>query len=316
MLKGTVEGRTAAVFIGDVAFDEYFRADYWPQRGDKLDVDFIEATIGGMIANAACRYAGYGAATQLVTGLNSGAASDQLVQHLRAAGVGTDHMVREPGLADSRTLVLLVEGEHTVFIPRLGDYQVTVGPALLSALQSAAFVYSTVAELTRLRGIDGRSGPRLLDAVRQGGTPIVLDLDVGSAALLGESYLPLADVVLVNELGFRRLRGDDSEEVASARLHWQGTQLVAVTRGAAGCTFFTPDERLDIEGIPVEVVDATGAGDAFGASLMYALSQGWDLHRAGTFANAVGARTVSVFGPQGGVGPADDVLAWLDAHHS
>lgn len=303
-----------AVFIGDVAFDEYFRAPYWPQMSDKLDVDFVEATIGGMIANAACRHAGYGAATQLVTGLNLGPASDRLVEHLHAAGVGTSHLVREPSLADSRTLIVLVDGEHTVFIPRLGDYQVTLGPALLETLGSARFVYSTVAELGRLRAADGSSGPHVLAPVKQAGTPIVLDLDVGSDALVDERYLGLADVVLVNELGYGRLCGGESEEATAARLHANGTELVAVTRGPAGSTLFTPGGRLDIAGVAVDAVDATGAGDAFGASLMYALSRRWDLRRAGVFANAAGARTVTIFGPQGGVGPVDDVLSFIDEH--
>lgn len=312
MLTRTDTDAGEAVFIGDVAFDEYFRAPYWPRMTDKIDVDFVEATIGGMIANAACRYAGYGAATQLVTGLNLGSASDQLVEHLHRAGVSTSHLVREPSLADSRTLIVLVDGEHTVFIPRLGDYEVSLGPALLETLGSATFVYSTVAELGRLRAADGSSGPHVLAPVRQAGTPVVLDLDVGSDALVDEDYLGLADVILVNELGYGRLCGGDSEAATAARLHANGTGLVAVTRGPAGCTLFTPEERLDIDGVAVEVIDATGAGDAFGASLMYALSRGWDLHRAGVFANAAGARTVSVFGPQGGVGPVADVLSFID----
>jgi ribokinase len=43
-----------AVFVGDVALDEYYRADYWPTIKDKAIVHALPAVPGGMIANAAC----------------------------------------------------------------------------------------------------------------------------------------------------------------------------------------------------------------------------------------------------------------------
>jgi sulfofructose kinase len=39
----------------------------------------------------------------------------------------------------------------------------------------------------------------------------------------------------------------------------------------------------------VEVVDTTGAGDAFMGGLSYGLLQNWDLKRVGSFANACAA---------------------------
>ncbi|MCX6014152.1 MAG: hypothetical protein NT020_00940 [Chloroflexales bacterium] len=49
-----------AVFVGDVALDEYYRADYWPTIQDKAIVHALPAVPGGMIANAACVAAALG----------------------------------------------------------------------------------------------------------------------------------------------------------------------------------------------------------------------------------------------------------------
>jgi len=54
------------VFIGDVALDEYYKADYWPTIKDKVLVDALTAVPGGMIANAACVAAALGMNVKLI----------------------------------------------------------------------------------------------------------------------------------------------------------------------------------------------------------------------------------------------------------
>ena len=56
-----------------------------------------------------------------------------------------------------------------------------------------------------------------------------------------------------------------------------GLQLVALTLGARGSILCTRDQRREEPGIPVEVVDSVGAGDAFTAALVTGLLQGLDL---------------------------------------
>lgn len=46
-------------------------------------------------------------------------------------------------------------------------------------------------------------------------------------------------------------------------------ELVCITKGADGCTVYSKERKTDIPGIPVEVVDTVGAGDAFSAAFIY-----------------------------------------------
>jgi ribokinase len=57
----------------------------------------------------------------------------------------------------------------------------------------------------------------------------------------------------------------------------------------------------------VEVVDTTGAGDAYVAGLAVALAEGKELVKAAQFANAVGALAVTKKGAQPGMPTREEV---------
>jgi sugar/nucleoside kinase (ribokinase family) len=62
----------------------------------------------------------------------------------------------------------------------------------------------------------------------------------------------------------------------------------------------------------VDVVDTTGAGDAFMGGLSYALLQGWDLKKVGTFANACAALCCTKVGARA-MSRRDEVIAFIKA---
>lgn len=70
-------------------------------------------------------------------------------------------------------------------------------------------------------------------------------------------------------------------------------QLVCITRAENGCLLVARDEVVDARGVPVDVVDAVGSGDAFSAALISTRLRGWTLKRTAAFANAVGALVAS-----------------------
>jgi fructokinase len=69
--------------------------------------------------------------------------------------------------------------------------------------------------------------------------------------------------------------------------------LMCITRGERGCSIWTFDEEINVPGIPVEVVDTVGAGDAFTAGLLTQMFEGKSLAQAAHFANAYAAIVAS-----------------------
>lgn len=151
-----------------------------------------------------------------------------------------------------------------------------------------------------------------MEIARDANVRVIFDLDVSPsffcAANLGTQEELTAALRLVNVLkpckaAARELTGEaDHEKIAKALLKL-GPGLVAITLGQEGCMIATPKELVHVPAFKVQVVDTTGAGDAFMGGLSYGLLQNWDLKRVGSFANAcaalcctkVGARAMSKY---------------------
>jgi len=77
-------------------------------------------------------------------------------------------------------------------------------------------------------------------------------------------------------------------------------KYIVIKKGGEGSTIFTPSECINIPVDKVKEIDATGAGDCFGAAFLYGIINNWGLKKAGEFANLVGRETVSTRGAMEG----------------
>jgi ribokinase len=71
---------------------------------------------------------------------------------------------------------------------------------------------------------------------------------------------------------------------------------VLLTRGSRGALLAQGSERIEVEPWPVDVVDSTGAGDAFSGTLAAALDAGMALPDAAHRAAAAGALACTALG--------------------
>ena len=102
-------------------------------------------------------------------------------------------------------------------------------------------------------------------------------------------------VLILNEAEARCLTQCASEgETINYLLSLADT--VALTKGERGSVVARRDEIYEIKAGTAEVVDTTGAGDAFAGGFIYGLCQGWNLKDAGELASKVAARVVSHLG--------------------
>lgn len=89
-------------------------------------------------------------------------------------------------------------------------------------------------------------------------------------------------------------------ETAAERLLARGVGEIVLKRGAAGSSHFGPAGRTDMAPLEVEEIDPTGAGDCFGATFLVCRRNGKPIADCLAYANAAGARTVTVRGPMEG----------------
>jgi ribokinase len=142
------------------------------------------------------------------------------------------------------------------------------------------------------------------------GTRAILNLappfDVPRAVLEG------LDPLVVNEHEAAFLLGDTVEGVEAARaaasgLLALGPKSAVVTVGADGAVFAVGEDAGHVPAPEADVVDTTGAGDAFVGALALWLARGASLDEAVGYAVRAGSAAVTREGAQGAL-PTPDVL--------
>ncbi|MCX7856335.1 MAG: PfkB family carbohydrate kinase, partial [Anaerolineae bacterium] len=94
------------------------------------------------------------------------------------------------------------------------------------------------------------------------------------------------------------------DETLAARWAAQ-TRILALTRGARGCSVYANGQVWHLPAVPVQEVDPTGAGDVFAAVFFACLWKGDDPLRAARRANCVAAISVTRPGLSGTPTPAE-----------
>ncbi|KAG0569366.1 hypothetical protein M758_6G080700 [Ceratodon purpureus] len=116
-----------------------------------------------------------------------------------------------------------------------------------------------------------------------------------------KSIWDLADIIKVSDEEVIFLTGGDpTKDENNMRMFHPRCKLMLVTEGGEGCRYYTPKFKGKVGGIKVQVVDTTGAGDAFCAGLLSNLVKDVSimedeprLREALKFANACGAITTT-----------------------
>jgi ribokinase len=107
-------------------------------------------------------------------------------------------------------------------------------------------------------------------------------------------------VMFPNGIEVKMLTGQDFREGARM-LTELGAGIVAVKLGKRGCYVTDGKESHHIEGYKVDVVDTTGAGDAFCAGFLYGLTKNKDLRECGKLGNLVASHCISKMGARAGL---------------
>lgn len=96
--------------------------------------------------------------------------------------------------------------------------------------------------------------------------------------------------VIINSEGWMQRHGWDTPETIGIALLRQGVHTVVFTRGVKGCLVMDQEQGVfEHSAFEVNVVDSTGAGDAFRAGFIYGMLRHWELRRTVRFASAEAA---------------------------
>jgi sugar/nucleoside kinase (ribokinase family) len=283
--------------VGDVATDVVVLAGGTRAPGSDTP-SRIEDHDGGQGANQARWLAAEGVHVGLVARVGR-ADRPRRARALSAAGVVP--FLTGDGVRPTARIVVLVDpatGERDMFSDRGAGAALTARDLAPGLACTARWVHLSGYALL------GEHGPALLAAVREAADArgLGVSVDPASSAELARfgvqrfrTLVSGVDLLLPNLDEARLLAGGrDASAAASALL--EVASAVVVTAGAAGAVFASrgADRVEELSVAPVDVVDTTGAGDAFAAGYLAALLDGDEpaarLARGGrAAARAVGA---------------------------
>ncbi len=122
----------------------------------------------------------------------------------------------------------------------------------------------------------------------------------------------LSTIVLATESEIVKLTGQYDAEVGARQLLIGGCSLVVVKRGPDGCVLYSSDRVVDMPGLPLRPVDATGAGDSLAGAVMYGYLNDFSLPDLGALANATGSAKVLKIGTGHQVPTTAEIRAVLE----
>lgn len=102
------------------------------------------------------------------------------------------------------------------------------------------------------------------------------------------------DVVFANEQEAKELTGKGPEEAVSELAGW--CDIAIVKMGANGSLIQNKNQTIKINAIKANVIDTTGAGDAYAAGFLYGFTKGMALEECGNLGSKLASKVVSQIG--------------------
>lgn len=292
------------VCFGALNVDKLYRVNRIAREDEHSFItDFVEAP-GGSAANTAVGLARLGLRVGFVGKVADDNEGNFLLNDFKKENVDIE------GVAVSK---VGISGIVFGFIDEEGNRALYVAPGVNDSLafEEINLDYACDTEFLHLTSFVGETPfvaqKKLLKAipnVKLSFDPGELYARRGLAAL--RPFLERCYVVSPNENELKLLTGKEYREGSKVLLK-EGASIVAVKLGRRGCYLTNGRESHLIEPYDVEVVDTTGAGDAFCAGFLYGLIEGKDLYESGRLGNFVASRCITKIGARDGLPKLSDL---------
>ncbi|MFB9837491.1 ribokinase [Actinoallomurus acaciae] len=274
------------VVAGSVNADLVIRVDRRPGAGETVRGSDLATHPGGKGANQAVAAARLGGRVAFLGRAGTDGHGDLVRETLRSDGVDIGHLITTPGANGVALITVDPSGDNSIIVSPGANAKVTEQDvAAARPLFADAAVVSLQLEIPVDAGV---AAARTAD---EEGARVVFNLS--PAADVPDELIALCDPLVVNEHEAAFL-GDTRPTGLLAR----GARSVVITRGADGALVADANGVTEVPSPRAEVVDTTGAGDAFTGALCLRLAHGYDLATAARFAARVGAAAVRKAGAQ------------------
>jgi ribokinase len=285
------------VVVGAYVADCLVRTNRLPNWDEEVRADSIRMAPGGKALNQAVVLARHGAYVTALGTIGNDAIGRQLLDTLEAEHIDTTAMpIREA--ATGICLVLSDDSARNAIVWRLSD-ELALTPDDIKAAEQAFHGADCVLITFE---IPPATAAEAITAARRHGARVIVNPAPPPSHLLDLDTFPWADIdVLVpNESEARALLPPDhpartgpAEQVPAAVAAQLAVSTVCVTLADRGCVLSHEGRTISLPATEARVVDTTGAGDTFLASLSYHWTRRAPVAQCVTRATSAAGATVS-----------------------
>jgi len=284
--------------------------DKFPEKGKLELFDELELHTGGCANNTAIGLAKLGISVGGMGKIGQDGFGDFVLRALNENGVDTLGMVRDANANTSFTFVMVAsDGERTFFHYMGANAALSATDIRLDLIKECKILH--IAGSLLMPKFDGEPTAHLLRQAKAAGVTTSLDTvwdATGNWLKTLEPCLPYVDIFLPSIEEAKQLTGLDSPPEIAKFLMDYGIQTVGLKMGERGSYVRTKDEELYVPAYQVNVVDATGAGDAYVAGFLAGAVMRWDMKRTTELAAATGAACVTAMGTTAGIQNLEETL--------
>lgn len=291
------ENKSIDVFtIGELLID-MISTDY----GDNFECNNYTKYFGGSPANIAMNVKRLGANSAMAACVGNDGLGDFLINHLKNNSIDTSYISR----ADFSTSMVLVTKSKTTPVPifyRGADYNLPYDEKLDYAIKNSKIIHFSCWPISQE---PSRSTiERVIEEGRKNNT--LVSFDPNYHEMIWEhnhdgieyikNIISKVDIVKPSEVDAERIFGPDTPENQVNKFIGLGAKLVIMTLGKDGAVVSNGLKTLTFETLASEVVDTTGAGDAFWSGFYTGIIKGYSVIEALELGFAVSAYKLNYVG--------------------
>jgi sugar/nucleoside kinase (ribokinase family) len=304
----------AGILVGDLFVPPLPRL---PAAGELLVTDDFLMGAGGCAANVAVVLSKLGVGSRVVGKVGRDSFGDFVTSSLAGFGIDVSFIGRSETMGTAKTVIVPVAGEDRRYVHTVGANADLTGQNFGPGAMSGIDVVYLGGYLV-LPSLHASSVVELFEAAHRAGARTLLDvvLPGDTKASMGDlrSILPSVDFFLPNHDEASQLTSEQDPERQAACFNEAGAKTVIITMGSEGLFVRTTTEARHLAAPSVNVIDGSGAGDAFAAGLIVGILEGWPLKRSLIFASEVGALACTALGCSAGVPDREQVVRQMATH--
>jgi len=284
--------------------------DSFPEKGKLVLFDELETHSGGCANNTAIALARLGVSVGAMGNIGNDHFGDLILQSLTENKVDTAGIQRNTDVNTSYTFVAVASDGERSFCHYIGaNGELCENDLNWDIIKTTKILH--IAGAFVMPKFDGQPMANVLKKAKALGITTSLDTTWDASGKWLETLepcLPHVDIFLPSLIEAEHLTGTSELREISTFLRNYGISTIGIKMGERGSYVTTPDEELFVPAYPVNIVDATGAGDAYVAGFLAGTVKGWDLKTTAELASATGAACVTAIGTTAGIQNLEETM--------